>query len=102
MKAVFRNHYSTIMKRIELRRFLSGLACAFERETTRARRETFNGSLTDWSVLRNVYRHDLNKHLTFEAVAIPTQLEILRGSHHSNASLNVILLFFEKLFGTLD
>jgi hypothetical protein len=53
---------------------------AFLQEMTRgrARHKTINGRFIDWAVLRDVYRHDLNKHhLIFDAVAIMIPLEML-------------------------
>lgn len=67
-----------------LHRFLAVLTCEFKREMARGRtrHETVNGKLMDWPALRDVYRHDLNKH------------HLIFGAHHSNASLNMILHFF--------
>ena len=80
-----------------IHRFLPGLTCEFKREMARgrARHETINGRFTDLSALRDVYRHDLNKHhLIFDAVAIDTQIEMLHGftpfqcsSQHDSAFL---------------
>ena len=80
-----------------LHRLLPGLTRELKREMARgrARHETINGRFTDWSALRDVYRHDLNKHhLIFGVVAILTQIEMLHGftpfqcySQHDSAFL---------------
>jgi hypothetical protein len=65
-----------------LHRILPGLTREFKRETARgrARHETINGRFTNWSALRDVYRHDLSKYyLIFGVVAIFTQIEMLHG-----------------------
>jgi hypothetical protein len=61
---------------------LPGLTRGFKRETARgrARHETINGRFTNWSALRDVYRHDLSKYYPiFGAVAIFAQIEMLHG-----------------------
>jgi hypothetical protein len=63
-------------------RFLPGLNCEIKKEMARgrARHETINRRFTDWSVLRDVYCHDIYKHhLIFGTVAVLTQLEMLHG-----------------------
>jgi hypothetical protein len=65
-----------------IHKFLPSLTTDFrlEHRRGRARHETLNGRFTDWSALRDVYRHDLNKHhLLFDGVVIITQLEMRRG-----------------------
>jgi hypothetical protein len=65
----------------------------------RARHETINRKFTDWSALRDVYRHDLEKrHLIFGAIAILTQIEMLQGvtpfqcfSQHDSALIDELL-----------
>jgi hypothetical protein len=65
----------------------------------RARHETINLKFTDWSALRDVYRHDLKKrHLIFGAIAILAQIEMLQGvtpfqcfSQHDSALIDELL-----------
>ncbi len=48
--------------------------------TARSRHETFNGRLKNWSILENVYRHDITVHGTvFYACAVITQLSVANG-----------------------
>ena len=46
----------------------------------RSRHETVNKRLKQFGILKNVYRHKLNKHqVVFSAVAVIVQLEIQNG-----------------------
>jgi DDE superfamily endonuclease len=64
----------------------------------RARHETVNGRFADFGALKNVWRHDLNKHyLAYCSIAIITQLETTNGfppfecfSQHHSAITNVV------------
>jgi hypothetical protein len=52
----------------------------FEIKRARSRHETVNGRFTDWSALRDVYRHSPNKHhLIFYAVVMITNIEMYHG-----------------------
>lgn len=47
----------------------------------RARHETFNGRLKNYSILQNMFRHDPKKHgLVFDAVAVTINMQIDAGS----------------------
>ena len=47
---------------------------------TRARHEGINGMLKDWKILKDTYRHSLQKHkYVFNAVIVMTQLKLLDG-----------------------
>lgn len=47
---------------------------------SRARHETINGRFKKWGCLKQIWRHDRNKHnLVFKAVATITQLEMENG-----------------------
>ena len=46
----------------------------------RARHETINGRLKTWTILKNVFRHDITKHhIVFGAIAVIEQIKIQNG-----------------------
>lgn len=48
--------------------------------TARARHETVNGRLKAWSILKDVFRHPLDKHhIAFRSVIVIEQIEIENG-----------------------
>ena len=50
------------------------------KDDARARHETVNRRLKHWGILKNVFRHDIEKHTNeLRAVAVITQLEFENG-----------------------
>jgi len=48
--------------------------------TARARHETFNSRLKAWGILKQIFRHDINKHhIAFRSVLVIEQMRIQEG-----------------------